>query len=333
MKALVTGGNSFVGTTLIEELDTLGFEVYALLGGSNGVSNLEDLKFQRVDGSLSDFSSLCDAVKSMNYIFHLEETTQALNKDRIFDHNARGTERLAQAVWETCPNLTRFIYVSSLAAGGPARSLIPRVESDLDEPVSYYGKSKLEGERRLLQFKEEFPISIIRPAMVYGPRDRTLAFLSQALIRNLMPVVQGSTLGGHKYYSSIHVLDLCRGLVQAAVATHERSPSGEIFYLAEDGIHTYQDLVAIISERLNCDPLKIRIPKLAIQIAASSLTIVGVMTRKSFALNLDKVNEILSDYWICSNQKAKKSLGFSPEFDLASGVAHAIEWYKRRKWI
>lgn len=318
---------------MVEELDTLGFEVFTLLNGSTGASNLEGLKYQTVDGDLSNFSSLCDAVKGVDYVFHLEELTQSFRRDRFFDYNARGTERLARAVWETCPNLTRFVYVSSLAAAGPARSLIPRVESDLDEPVSNYGQSKLEGEKRLLQFKEEFPISIIRPSMAYGPRDRTLAVLSQALARNLMPILQGSTLGGHKYYSAIHVLDLCRGLVQAAVSPQNRVPSGEVFYLSGDGVHTYQEMMGVISERLNCDPLKVRIPKVVIQVAASGLTAIGVMTRKSFALNLDKLNEILSDYWICSNQKAKDALGFSPEFDLTSGIAHAIEWYKRQKWL
>jgi nucleoside-diphosphate-sugar epimerase len=50
-------------------------------------------------------------------------------------------------------------------------------------------------------------------------------------------------------------------------------------------------------------------------------------------LNLDKLNELSPDYWICSNEKAKSVLGFVPEFDLASGMANSIEWYRRQKWI
>jgi nucleoside-diphosphate-sugar epimerase len=60
---------------------------------------------------------------------------------------------------------------------------------------------------------------------------------------------------------------------------------------------------------------------------------IGALTRRNFPLNLDKLNEILPDYWVCSNEKAKAMLGFAPEFDLATGMSNAIEWYKRQRWI
>jgi nucleoside-diphosphate-sugar epimerase len=59
----------------------------------------------------------------------------------------------------------------------------------------------------------------------------------------------------------------------------------------------------------------------------------GFLSKKASALNLDKLNEIRPDYWICSNQKAKDVFGFVPEFSLTSGMSSTIDWYKRHKWL
>jgi nucleoside-diphosphate-sugar epimerase len=62
-------------------------------------------------------------------------------------------------------------------------------------------------------------------------------------------------------------------------------------------------------------------------------TVFGKLFGKTFALNLDKLKEIEPDYWICSNEKAKKTFGFTPEIPLSSGMAGKIDWYKSQKWI
>jgi dihydroflavonol-4-reductase len=334
MRALVTGASGFIGSTLIEELGTLGFEVDALMRKTSSAANLEGLKFRRVEGDLSDEQSLRTAVRDVDYIFHLAGVTVAPNRAGYFAHNAHGTERLARIAAEERPGLQRFVYVSSLAASGPALSREPLTEQNLEKPVSAYGESKLEGERALLRFKSVYPISIIRPPMVYGPKDKAVFVMIQPVARNLMPLLRGSTEGGHKYYSSIHVRDLCRGIVQSALAPAAKVPSGEVFFLTGDHIHTYMDIMNTIAECLGRDPLRIRVPKFAVKLAATALSGLGSLTRRTFPLNLDKLNEVLPDYWICSNQKAKDMLGFAPEYDLASGgMSHTIEWYRKQKWL
>src|SRR5689334_16976484 len=136
MKALVTGANGFIGSTLIGELDVLGFDVRALIRKKSDMSHLAGLKLQCVEGDLSDFDSLCRAVQDVDYVFHLAGLTQACSRAAFFECNARGTERLARAVAYVRPGLARFVYVSSLAAGGPAFSLNPRKESERDHPIS-----------------------------------------------------------------------------------------------------------------------------------------------------------------------------------------------------
>jgi dihydroflavonol-4-reductase len=333
MKALVTGASGFIGSTLIEELNTSGIEVFALMRSSSNTANLKGLQYQRVEGDLSDVDSLMKATRDVDYVFHLAGVTTAPNRAGFFKHNTQGTQNIARAAAQSNPNLTRFVYVSSLAAGGPARSLAPRVETEADQPVSAYGESKLAGEKELLAYKNSYPISIIRPPLVYGPKDKAVFVMIQTVARKLMPILQGSTPGGHKYYSSIHAKDLSRGILQAAQVSVKQVSSGEVFYLADDGIHTYRELMTLIAQQLKCNPLRIKVPKFVVSGMAATLSGVGMLTRKTYPLNLDKLNEILPDYWICSNQKAKKMLGFSPEFNLSTGMAQAIEWYRQQKWI
>ncbi|MBI2712491.1 MAG: NAD-dependent epimerase/dehydratase family protein [Bdellovibrio sp.] len=333
MKALVTGATGFIGSSLVEELDTIGFEVFALMRKRSSAANLDGLKYKVIEGDLGNQDSLNQAVQGMDYVFHLAGATTASNRGAYFEANSAGTARLAKAVADFRPQLTRFVYVSSLAAAGPSQSLSPRTETDPDSPVSAYGESKLQGEKEVLAFAEKYPLSIVRPPMVYGPKDKGVFVMIQSVARHVMPILRGSTEGGHKYYSMIYAKDLCRGIVQAGVVARDKSPSGDIFYLCGDGIHTYLDIMTTIAEKLNCDPLRINIPKFFVRAAGAGLSGIGVLTRRTFPLNLDKVNEILPDYWICSNQKAKRVLGFVPEFDLSSGMAQAIEWYKRQKWI
>lgn len=327
MRALVTGASGFIGSTLIEELNTLGFEVHALMRRSSA-PNLEGLQYKIIQGDLSDADSLKRAVKDVDYVFHLAGAVTAPNRDAFMECNAEGTRRLAEAVAEVQPGLTRFVYVSSLAAAGPALTLsTPRTESDPDSPVSAYGESKLQGERELLKFKNLYPVTVIRPPIVYGPKDRGIFVAIKTVAKNFMPVL------GQKYYSLIHVRDLCRGVVQAGVVERGKVPSGEIFFMSGDGIHSYEEMLGTIAEKLECDPIRFKVPSFAMTVAAASLTAVGKIRKKTFPLNLDKLRELKPDFWICSNRKAKESLGFAPEYDLSTGMSHAIEWYKRQKWL
>jgi nucleoside-diphosphate-sugar epimerase len=333
-KALVTGASGFIGSTLIEELSRRGYDVYGLLRKTSLLSNLESLKFTRVDGDLSDVGSLKKAVAGMDYVFHVAGIVRATHPDVLTRYNAEGTKNLAEAVASHGAGLERLVYISSLAAGGPARSLDqPRTEADPANPVSLYGESKLQGERELLKFRERFPISIIRPPMVYGPRDKDVFTVIQTVSRRLMPLIRGRTRDGSKYYSLIHARDLCQGIILAAEADTGQVPSGEVFYLTDGGVYTYRELLLSMARALNVRPFSVSVPEPVVTALAKTLSMLGRLTGKSFPLSVDKLNEIRPDYWICSNDKARSMLGFEPELNLSVGMNDAIRWYKAQKWI
>lgn len=333
MKALVTGASGFIGSTLIEELLADGFRVKALLRRTSSLCNLQDLNFEKVEGDVLDKDSLRNAVQGVDVVFHLAGLVAAPNRAAYFKANTEGTQNLAQAVAESCPGLKRFVHVSSLAAGGPSASLKERVEEQQDQPVSAYGESKLESERELLKFRETFPISIVRPPLVYGPKDKATFIFIQTVLSNVIPVFRGLGADRQKYFSSIHSRDLCRGMIQSAGFNSAPIPSGEIFYLSSNEKVTYEGLMGTIADLLGRSPYKIPMPRFALVLGAWGLAAVSQVTKKTYPLNVDKLNEIMPDYWICSNEKAKQVLGFNPRYEFKDGIAMTIEWYQKEKWF
>lgn len=336
MKALVTGASGFIGSTLIEDLVAQGVEVYALMRKSSSASNLNGLRFHRIEGDLGDEGSLRRAlagIPGLDYVFHLAGATTGPNREYYFRHNAQGTGHLALAVAERCSSLKRFVYVSSLAAAGPALSMSPRSENETEAPVSAYGESKREGELQVLRFKGRFPVTIIRPPLVYGPRDQGVLVIIKTVSKNLMPLLPGSGPGGEKYYSGIHSKDLCRGIVLGAWVDPQKVSSGEVFYLAGDEVFSYRQFLGAIATSLGVEPFSFRLPKAALYAAAGLGSALGYVSKKTFALNLDKLGELLPDYWIFSNEKAKKLLGFSPHYTLQNGMNETIQWYKKENWL
>ena len=331
MRALVTGASGFIGSTLVEELCSRGYQVRALMRARSSSEHLMGQQYERASGDLSDRDSLLAAVQGVDVVFHLAGATVARSRRDFFEANTAGTARLAQAVATAAPGLKRLVYVSSLAAAGPAQSLRARVETERDQPVSAYGESKLQAEQELLRHCAKFPISIVRPPLVYGPRDRATLLFFQTIAKNVLPVLKGRTADGHKYYSAIHVRDLCQGLVLAAEGQGVRS--GEVFFLADDGMVTFEGMFSEIARALGKKPRRLAVPRMALRLLAAGGSVASALARKPVPLNLDKLQEILPDYWICSNQKAKRLLGFDPQYDLARGIAETAEWYVRNEWL
>lgn len=333
MKALVTGASGFIGSTLIELLNRQGIEVRALMRKNSVETNLKGLRFTRVEGDILNYDSLCRAVEGCDYVFHLAGLIAAKDSHEYFQYNAEGTQLLAKAVSEHAPNLKRFVFVSSLAAGGPSLSAVPRQESDPDRPVSAYGQSKLAGEKFLLQYKDRFPVLIIRPPMVYGPKDKATFILVKTAAKKIIPLISADSPDGQKYYSLIHAVDLSRAICDAGIKAPATFRSGGIYYVSSGEVVTYQHLMEIICSHLQVQPVKVRVPIIVLKMIAWVLTRISQVTGRQFILNDDKVNELIPDYWTCSNLKMVSDFDFEPEFDLNLGMANAVGWYKKQGWI
>ena len=331
MQALVTGGSGFIGSEVIQQLTQQGVAVRALLRKTSPRHNLQGLDYETVLGDLSDLQSLKEAVKGVDYVFHLAGAILARNRAEYFSQNAVGTGNLAQACAEANPGLKRFVYVSSIAASGPSDSLKPREEVDAETPISSYGASKLGGERELARWSASYPTTVLRPPAVYGPRDKAVFEFVKVVNTGIVPVLPASQRNGKKYYSVIHVEDLVRGIVLAGLAPEQSRR--EVFFLCGDGVYTWNELMAAMAEGLGKRTVRIPVPGFALTGLGAMYTAAGWLMQKNYPLSLDKLKELRADYWICSNERAKKVLGFEPKWDLRRGMAQTISWYRLNGWV
>lgn len=329
--ALVTGASGFIGSCVVRALNERGIRARALLRSTSSTANLKDVPYDVARGDLSDAVSLNEAVKGVDYIFHLAGSVAARNRAEYFAHNADGTERLAQAAARSNPSLTRFVYVSSLAAGGPSTGLAPRCEADGDAPISDYGFSKREGEERLRKHAAgKYPFTIVRPPAVYGPRDKGVFEFVKMVKSGILPKFPAKTDTGEKYVSVVHVEDLVQGILDAGLRATDKE---EIFYISGDGVYTWTQIFEQMAAVLGKKPLRIKLPKPLLVGIAGLYTGLGAALKKQFPLTLDKLKELEPDFWTCSNERAKRKIGFQPRFDLQEGIKNTVQWYLDNDWL
>ncbi|MBU2614879.1 MAG: NAD-dependent epimerase/dehydratase family protein, partial [Elusimicrobia bacterium] len=172
-RILITGANGFVGTNLAQKFVAGGHSVRCLI--HKNLSEIKNIPVEIRYGNIADPASLTKAVKDIDFVFHCAGALRAKNIKTLYDINQTGTKNLIEAVHKYNPSIKRFVYVSSQAAMGPCINLEdPKDPNGLCGPVSDYGRSKMMGEREVLKFKDKIPVTILRPAAIYGPYDKDI---------------------------------------------------------------------------------------------------------------------------------------------------------------
>ncbi|MGZ3615078.1 MAG: NAD-dependent epimerase/dehydratase family protein [Thermodesulfobacteriota bacterium] len=326
MKALVTGGTGFIGSHLVEALLQRGTRVRCLLRKKSDLKWLAGLPIEVAFGDCGDNTSLEEAVKEVNQIFHLAGVTKAVTENTYFEVNALGTENLIRACLKNNPQIQKFIYLSSQAAAGPCRNGDKKRESDSCEPVSAYGRSKRRGEELALAFADKIPLLILRPCAVYGPREKDIYTFFKLLSRKIKPCLSGED----QHMSLCYVEDIIKAILLAA-QSHE--PSGEIFFLSDGQDYPMQEVGDVFEQAIGVNAFSIRIPEWTMMRVASFSEYFSKLSRRPPLLSKGKVEEILQRNWVCDITKARTALGFKPRIPLKQGAELTYQWYKREKWL
>jgi nucleoside-diphosphate-sugar epimerase len=320
MKALVTGATGFIGSYLAESLIKRGFEVTCLIRQTSNLKWIEHLDLQYISCDLADIDSCADKIAGFDYIFHLSGLTKSVSERDFFSANAECTKKLLRVVADKTPGISRFVYISSLAAAGPSNDGIPLSEASSPRPVSFYGNSKLEGEKAVMGYKDRLPVTVIRPSAVYGPRDTDLFVMFKMIKTGIFPY------WGKCYYSLLYVEDLISGILLSA---EKKEAEGKVFFLSDNMVYTNDDIAGEIALALGSNALKIRLPGSLMPV----LAFIGEKMSKKSIINSDKVRELRYSNWTCDTGKAMNELGFQPKIMLREGIKWTADWYKIHRWL
>jgi len=219
----------------------------------------------------------------------------------------------------------KLVHVSSLAVAGPGTPERPRLEDDPPRPVTAYGRSKLEAEE-VVKTSRRLHWTIVRPALVYGPFDRSTLPLFKLAQRG---IVATTGVSGDHAYTFAHVDDVARGIEAAVTAV---AAEGETFSLGHPRNATVGTLTDALETALGRSCRRVRIPY-AVLLAAALVGDAAMLCGRPLAIDRARLAELGAEGWVCSVEKARARLGFSARIDLREGFASTAAWYARHGWL
>ncbi len=332
-KAFLTGATGFVGSHLAEELLRRGYDEVRCLVRTNE-KWLKGQPVTIVKGDLSDVDVLWEAIQGVDYVYHVAGVTRARDWETFYSANVQGTLNLLGVVEKSAPGVRRVLITSSLAAVGACYEEVATEETPL-RPVSRYGRSKAEMERALQEptedgksYAEKLPITVVRPAAVYGPREADIFTFFKTVSRGICPIVGGNS--NEPALSLVHVRDLVRGMVDAAEADNT---IGETYFLGSENAYGWQEVKNAATTALGRSAITIPVPKALIYAVGAASEQWGKLTGAYPSLNREKAREIREACTMCSIEKAQRDFGYQPKIPLEKGVAESIAWYRKEGWL
>jgi nucleoside-diphosphate-sugar epimerase len=301
-RVLVTGGSGFIGNKLTKHLAEMKVLVRTL--SRKNQSNYETVVCDLQSDVIPD-----DTLDDVDTVFHLAGFAHDLRDANKIEHlyrrvNVDATVRLAKLAVKS--NVKRFVFISSVKAGGSGISDKCMNESDQNDPEGVYGKTKREAELALLKIGKEsgMHISIVRPSLVYGPNAKgNLQLMLSGIEKGWFPPLP--EVGNQR--SMIHVDDLVRAIL--LVAEDDRA-NGEIFIATDSKPHSSREIYNAMCSATEKSIPKWSVPKILFDIASLASPHIKY-----------KINKLLGDECYSSAKleafgfKAKKSLKDMNETD------------------
>jgi len=316
---LITGGNGFIGSGLINTLASIpNFSIKGSVrskGGTNFPASVETIRNLDVDTDIGWLEALSgvDCVIHCAARYHIKNESSGDLLAICRKVNVDGTMRLARLAAQA--GARRFIFISSLKVNGefsdPGR---PFVETDSPQPFYPYGISKLEAENALLQFSasSKMDVVIIRPPPVYGPGVKANFLAMMRFLDYRLPL----PLGGIKNLRSYIGLANLVSFVELCIK--HPSASNQIFFVSDDDDLSTARLLKMMSSALGRPSLLVPAPK-------KFLTFLANIVGRQY------IPELLFGNFQADISKAKQLLGWKPPESVQKGMKKTALHYLSNK--
>lgn len=326
----VTGATGFIASHLVERLLQEGFQVRCLVRKNSNTDYLKQLNVELVFGELTGFESLKKGVQGCSHVFHCAAYVSDWGTiSEIRQINVTGTRNLLEATLEQ-PSC-RFIYLSTTDVYGHTN----QKNTSEDQPYAtkfcnWYTQTKIEAELEVMHFhtRYQLPVTIIRPATVYGPRSiNVIGEISDAIRSGQMVLInEGKANAGLCYISN---------LIQAIVlAAESDSAIGECFNVADESQISWKQFIDDLAEQLGEQKKYYNMPYGVAHVLGLLLEIGYRVLRMTTGL---KISALLSRQAVqvmgreqgFNTDKIQSLLSYRPIVNYQLGLKETVKWIKR----
>ncbi|MHB0999888.1 MAG: NAD-dependent epimerase/dehydratase family protein [Armatimonadota bacterium] len=325
-KVLVTGATGFAGSHLTKHLVDEGFDVRILARSSGDISKQELAGAEVITGDMTDKDSIKRAVKGVDTIYNIAALYRLAGfpDSAYWAVNFEGAKNIFLAAIEE--GVRRVVHCSTVGVTSHIANP-PGDENTPYSPGDVYQESKCAAEQLALQLHSEvgFPVSVIRPAGIYGPGDTRWLKMFKSINRRRFPII-GS---GQNYLHLVYVSDLVDAF---RLAADKPEAVGNVYIAGGEKYVTLKELAVIIAKVMNVPEPKLHIPLKPVRILS------GICEDLCRTIHVEPpIFRRRVDFFVKSRAfditKAKTELGYNPKVGIEDGVRLTADWYKEHNWL
>jgi nucleoside-diphosphate-sugar epimerase len=327
VKVLVTGAAGFLGGHLVDMLLERGDEVRAMVRPVEDSSRLRTLGgIEVVYGDLTEPNTLKRAVQGVQRVYNVAAKTGPWGLEDVYRAiNVGGLADLISASMDA--GVQRIVHTSSITVYGHHLHGIITEDQPFHAEDNPYSRTKIAGEKLIANLVKDrgAPVVIVRPAWIYGPRDAASFGRFVSLVESGKGFVIGS---GKNIVPVVYVRDVAQGIIKAGDAGNE--VIGQAYTIADDRRVTQAEYLHTIADFLQVPPVSCRFPYIALYGGgrAVELTWQALGRRKSAPPPVTTYGvTLLAGNQEFSIEKARRELGYEPQFDVIRGVSEGVKWY------
>lgn len=321
MNVLVTGATGFTGSSLAARLAQEGHRVNALCRPGSNIEPLRDMGAKIIEGDITDAGAVDRAVRGMEKVFHVAAVfrTAGHTDDYYRAVNRDGTANVLEAARRH--GCERVVHCSTGGVHGHIEpEIAPADETTRFNPGDIYQVTKLEGELLAHDaIAAGQPVTIFRPAGIYGPGDLRLLKLFR-MIQKRHFIMFGR---GEVNFGLVYIDDLVEGILLCGELDEAL---GETFILSGPESLPLKEMVATIAEALKVDPPRLRLPVWPLLAAAAVCENVCVRMGIEPPLHRRRAHLFVNNREF-THAKATRLLGYMPKVHAEEGLRRTAAWY------
>ena len=326
IRALVTGANGFIGSSVVRVLLEAGCQVRALLRPGADERAITGLPLEKVVGDVRDLNSLRQAVRGCDQVYHVAAlyTYWTRRPAEIYETNVTGTRNVLSAASEA--GVERVVYTSSVAVlgllpdGRPGDEEVPARLADM---VSDYKRSKFMAEEVARQFAGEgLPVVIVNPTTPIGQRDVKPTPTGRIVLDFLngrMPAYVETGL------NLVDVEDVALGHWLAA----KKGEPGRRYILGNCNL-TLAEIFEILAEISGQPAPRLRIPHSVAMTFALADTALAYLSPAHVPRATPDTVRLAKKHMYFDSSRAVRELGF-PQHDIRQALSKSVGWFLQNR--